>query len=159
MLTLSIMLAANPGDAQNQATPTAPTPAPLATNVQMTLEAWNAFRAGDNETAIAKAENCIRQFRDAANRIQTTLDSEKANLPKGKVSPADKKRMDQYEVLHNVARCFLIKGLAEEKLNRLEAARTAYAETKKYTHARIHDPATDSLWSPAEKAAERLAKL
>jgi len=157
---LFIMLAANPGDAQNHpvaSTPTPSTPGPLATNVQITLEAWTAFRAGDNETAFAKADQCIRQFRDVADRIQTRLDAEKQSLPKGKASPTDKKRVDQYEVLHNVARCFLIKGLAEEKLNHLEAARTAYAEAKKYKHARIHDPATDSFWSPAEKAAERLA--
>ena len=160
MLTLAIILAANPGDAQNQPATTAPIPpasGPLATNVQISLEAWTAFRAGDNETAIAKADQCIRQFRDVADRIQTRLDAEKESLPKGKASPTDKKRVDQYEVLHNVARCFLIKGLAEEKLNHLEAARTAYAEAKKYKHARIHDPAADSFWSPAEKAAERLA--
>jgi hypothetical protein len=160
LLTLSIILAANPGDAQNQPSPTAPAPAapgPLATNVQITLEAWTAFRAGDNETAVTKADQCIRQFRDVADRIQTRLNLQKESLPMGTASPSDKKRVDQYEVLHNVARCFLIKGLAEEKLNHFDAARTAYAEATRYKHARIHDPATDSFWSPAEKAAERLA--
>ncbi len=162
VLALCTVLIANPAPAQqppNPASPTAPSPAPLATNLQITLAACNAFRAGDNETAIAKADQCIRQFRDVADRIQTKLDAEKATIPKGKVSPGEKRQVDQYEVLHDVARCFWIKGLAEEKLGHEEAAREAFTATMKYKHARSHDPATDSFWSPAEKAAERLARL
>ena len=160
MLALCAVLIANPAPAQQQpgpVSPTPPTPAPLATNLQLTLGAWNAFRAGDYETAIAKAGLCIQQFGAIADQLEANLDAEKASLPKGKASPTDKQLVDRYEVLHDVARCFLIKGMAEEKLDHKEAARAAYAAATKYKYARIHDPATDSFWSPAEKAAERLA--
>jgi hypothetical protein len=162
MLALCAVLIANPAPAQqppNATSPTPATPAPLATNLQLTLEAWNAFRAGDNNGAIAKADQCIQQFRDVADQIEANLAAEKESLPKGKASPADKRQVDQYEVLHDVARCCLIKGLAEEKLGHQDAAREAYAAATKFKQARIHDPATDSFWSPAEKAAERLANL
>jgi hypothetical protein len=91
--------------------------------------------------------------------METNLKAAKAGLPKGKASPTDQALVGQYEVLHDVAWCFLIKGVAEEKLGHRDAARVAYDQATNYTHARIHDPATDSFWSPAEKAAERLAHL
>ena len=162
VLALCVVLVANPALAQqppSSASPTPPTPAPLAVNLQLTLGAWNAFRAGNTEQAIAEADQCIGRFRDFADRIESNLNAEKVTLPKGKASLADKTLVDQYEVLHNVARCFLIKGMAEQKLGHQEAAREAYAAATKYKHARIHEPATDSLWPPAEKAAERLADL
>ena len=161
-LALCAVLITKPARAQQApgaASPTSPSPAPLATNLQLTLEAWNAFRAGDNEKAIAKAGQCIQQFQGVADRIEVHLDAEKASLPKGKASSAEKGQVDQYEVLHDVARCFLLKGLAEEKLGHQDAARSAYAAATKYKQARIHDPATDSFWSPAEKAAKRMAAL
>lgn len=162
MLAVCAVLMATPAHAQqppSSAAPTAPTPAPLATNLQLTLGAWNAFRAGSHEEAVARADECIRQFRGAADRMEANLKAAKASLLKGKASPADQVLVGQYEVLHDVARCFLIKGMAEEKMGHSDAARAAYAEATNYTQARVHDPATGSFWSPAAKAAARLAHL
>lgn len=161
-LALCAVLIANPAGAQQApfgASSTPATPAPLAANLELTLAAWNAFRAGHNEQAIAKADQCIQQFRGAADRIEARLEAEKASLPKGKSSPADQRLVDRYEVLHDVARCFLIKGMAQEKLAHRDAAQAAYAAATKYKNARVRDPATDSFCSPAEKAAQRLENL
>jgi hypothetical protein len=104
MLALCAVLIANPAPAQqppSPASPTPPTPVALATNLQLTLGAWNAFRAGNNEQAVAKADQCIQQFRGVADQIEANLNAEKAGLPKGKASPADQRLVDQFEVLRN----------------------------------------------------------
>jgi tetratricopeptide (TPR) repeat protein len=148
--------------AQNEPPPAPPqnaSPCQTPLNEQATAEAWAAFRAGENERAITNADQCIARFGEAANRIQAILEEEKATLPKGAVSEADKKRIARYQILHDVATCFLIKGWAEEKLGHKEEARKAYTEARKYTHARSSMPTGESLWSPAEKASESLAKL
>ncbi len=146
-----------PAGAQNDAAP--PLPAsrwekPL--HEKAADEAWAAFQAGRYATAITNADQCIARFGEAANRIQAILESEKATLPTGRVSEADKKRIASYQILHDVATCFLIKGWAEEKLGHRAEARKAYAETKKYTYARSSRPTGNSFWSPAEKASEPL---
>ena len=167
IVTLSITSIWNHACAQNEPTPAQPLPAtPNAPAVpaqktaheQATTDAWAAFRAGDNQTAIAKADQCITPYRDAADRSQATLEADKVTLPKGKTSEVDKKRIAQYQILHDVATCFLIKGWAEEKLGHKEEARKAYTETKKYTHARSSRPTGELFWSPAEKAPEPLPK-
>jgi tetratricopeptide (TPR) repeat protein len=126
---------------------------------QATDAAWNAFQAGQYESALTNAEQCIAAAGKVADQIQNTLDAEKATLPKGAVSTPDKERIAQYSVLHDVATCFLIKGWAQEKLGHKEEARKAYTAAKKYQHARSSRPGGNSLWSPAEKAEERLANL
>ena len=146
--------------AQTEPIPDPPRPArPVQTPLhrQAAAQSLAAFRAGDNETAIAKANECIARFGDAANRIQTILEDEKATLPKGAVSEADKKRIAPYQILHDVATCVLIKAWAEEKLGHKSEARKAYSETKKYTFARMADG--ESFSAPAEIASDRLSKL
>ncbi len=125
---------------------------------KFTAEAWAAFQAGQYATAITNADQCIAKFGEAASRSQAILKSEKATFPLGKLSEADKARIGQYQILHNVATCFLIKGWAEEKLGHKEEAMKAYAEAKKYTYARSSRPTGASFWSPAEKASEKLLK-
>lgn len=145
--------------AQKEPSPAPPpqaTPAQVPLDEQATTEAMAAFKAGHNDTAIAKADECISRYRAAADRIQSILETNKIILPKGKVSAADKKRIARYQILHNVATCFLVKGWAEDKLGNSEAARRAYVEASRYTYARVCDPKTGQFWSPAEVATERL---
>jgi hypothetical protein len=168
IVTLSITPFWNLACAQNEptsarplpATPNAPAvPAQKTAHEQATTEAWAAFRAGDNQTAIAKADQCIIPYRDAADSSQATLEADKVTLPKGKTSEADKKRIAQHQILHDVAICCLIKGWAEEKLGRTNEARKAYTQAQKYTQARSAMSNGESFWSPAESASERLAKM
>ena len=146
--------------AQDKPLPAAPVPRPFDEpfHKKVTDQAWAAFHAGENEKAITNADRCIAVFGEAANRSQTVLESENTTLPKGKVSEADKERIAKYQILHDVATCFLIKGWAEEKLGHKEEARKAYAEATKYTYARSSRPTGESFWSPADKAAAALAK-
>lgn len=127
-------------------------------NEKFTTEAWVAFQAGQYRTAITNADQCIARFGEVANRSQAILESEKATLPTGTVSEADKKLIAPYQILHDVATCFLIKGWAEEKLGHKEEAKKAYTEATKYTYARSSRPTGETFWSPAEKASERLTQ-
>ena len=126
---------------------------------KVTAEAWAAFQNGQYAAAITNADRCIAIFGEAANRSQAILDQKKVALPTGAVSEAEKKRIGQYQMLHDVAMCFLIKGWAEERLGHQATAKKAYAAAKKFTHARSSRPKGDSFWSPAEKAAEHLDRL
>ena len=152
--------------AQNEPAPGPPSPPkssrpPLSEpfHQKVTADAWAAFQAGQYAAAITNADRCIGIFGEAAHRSQAVLDSEKVTLPTGAVSEAERKRIAPYQMLHDVATCFLIKGWAEEKLGHKAEAKNAYKEAKKFTHARSSRPKGDSFWSPAEKAAEHLAGL
>jgi tetratricopeptide (TPR) repeat protein len=140
--------------AQNEPLPAAPAQMPI--NAQATAEAWAAFLAGENENAITNANRCIERYQDAADRIQSHLEVEKVDLPKGDVSTAEKQHLAKYQILHDVATCYLIKGWAEERLGHKGEARKAYIQAKKYTHARSSGPTGESFWSPARKASELL---
>jgi tetratricopeptide (TPR) repeat protein len=140
------------------AVPLAPRPLNEPLNEKLTTEAWEAYQAGRYAIAITTADQCLFSFREAANRIQAILESEKATLPTGKLSEADRLRIGRYQILHDVATCFLVKGWAEEKLGHAEEARKTYAEAKNYTQARSSRPTGDSFWSPAEKASALLLK-
>ncbi len=117
------------------------------------------LKLGPPIRATTNADQCIARFGEAANRSQAALEEENVTLPKGKVSEAEANRIRQYQILHDVAACFLIKGWAEERLGRREEARKAYTEARKYTLARSSMPSGESFWSPAEKASESAAKL
>ena len=125
----------------------------------ITDEAWTALQDGKYETASAKAAECVAKCETVANHIQAKLESEKASLPKGAVTEADRKRIANYQVLHDVATCLWIKGQAEEKLGHKAEARKAYTQAGKYSYARSSRPTGESFWSPAEKASEQLGKL
>ena len=146
--------------AQNESAPAPPSTSPWQRpfHEQATDAAWAAFHDGRYAAAVTNADQCIARFGEAANRIQAILESKKESLPTGKVSAADKERIASYQMLHDVATCFLIKAWAEEKLGHKEEARKASAETKKYTYARSSRPTGESFWSPAEKASEPLTK-
>src|SRR5258708_1161586 len=95
IVTLSITRFWNHACAQDEPKPAQPSPprpnapavpAQKTAHAQATTDAWAAFRAGDNQTAIAKADQCITPYRDVADRSQATLEADKVILPKGKPS-------------------------------------------------------------------------
>ena len=159
---LSIVGAWNNSRAQDEPIPDPPAPgqAPLSEPLhrKSTTEAWAALRAGENGLAIAKASECIDRYQPAADKIQTILEGDKADLPAGAVSAADRQRIDRYQILHDVAACLLIKGWAEERWGQKSEARKTYAKAKKYTYARATERPGDPLWSPAELASQGLAR-
>lgn len=126
---------------------------------QATTEAWAAFKAGDHALAIARADECIDRFSPSANGIQALLEKENARLPTGKVSAEERERIGQYQILHDVAACLMIKAWSEEQLGKTEAAITTCSKVMKYTFARVSESNGDPIWSPSERAAQQLKKL
>lgn len=132
---------------------------PQPKNVALTTAAWNAFNAKDYSNAIAKAQECVDEFRGSANREQTELEKQKIALPpKGKVTEAEKQAIFDRGLLNDVGTCNFILGRSAEHLNRKDLAREAYGQAARYTYARTWDPGC-WFWSPAEAAEDRLAGL
>jgi hypothetical protein len=129
--------------------------ASLPPNARLTSEAWDAFNKKDWMTAIGKADECIKQFRDMADDEQKQLESSKASVPTGTVSKSEKDQIMKRGPLNDVATCFFIKGQAEEALGHTAEARQAYEAAAKYTYARCYD----GFWCPAEGASTRLNHL
>lgn len=128
-------------------------------NVVVTKKAWDAFNANHYEEAIRHADECIREFRGAANRKQAELASAKSPVPPvGTVSESEKTTILARGLLNDVATCYFIKGRAAERLERVAEARSAYKDAMTYTYARCWDP-KGWFWSPAEVAADRLGAL
>lgn len=146
--------------ARAQSGPSAASSVPLnePLHEKFTTKAWAAFQAGQYATAITNADQCIARFGEAANRIEAILESEQATLPIGTLSDADKQRIASYQILHDVATCFLIKGWAEEKLGHKEEAKRAFTAVRKLSQARSSRPTGELFWSPAEKASEHITK-
>jgi len=128
-------------------------------NVQLTKQAWDAFNEEDYERAIVHAEECINEFRGAADREQKQLEEDHVPLPpKGKVSDQQKEIILARGLLNDVATCFWIKGRSAENLERIEEAKQAYQATLRYTYARCWDP-KGWFWAPSEAASDRLSQL
>jgi len=128
-------------------------------NVALTTAAWDAFNAKDYSKAIAKAQECIDEFRGSADREQAELEKQKVPLPpKGKVTDAEKQAILVRGLLNDVATCYFIIGSSAEYLGRIDLAREAYGRAAKYTYARTWDPG-GWFWSPAEAAGDRLMNL
>jgi tetratricopeptide (TPR) repeat protein len=162
LVVLSLALSVDRARTQDEPPPASALPAASAQKPmyeQATAEAWAAFKAGRDEEAIARADACISRFQRAADRIQSILETDKETLPVGQVSASDRKRIGTYQILNDVATCLLLKGWAEEKLGRLEEAKTAYIQAQCYTYARALDTEGNSFWSPSDVAAERVKKL
>lgn len=148
------------------------TPAvPESKNSRMTTEAWDAFNASHFDVAIAKAEECIIEFRRAAAKLQDDLKKDKEpDPPIGDVKDADlKKKMFSWGPLNDVAACHFIIGEANVKLARraedkkkgneyLELAKKAYGEAAKLTYARVWDLG-GWFWNPATTAKERIEDM
>jgi hypothetical protein len=133
---------------------------------QLTTEAWGAFNKGDFNGAIAKAKQCIHDFRDDADDKQEELKKNKASDP-----PLDKFTAEEREEtlrrgpLNDVATSFFIIGDSEERLfqkdndpQHNQRAKEAYTQACGYTYARCWDKG-GFFWSPSKKACRRKDKL
>lgn len=159
-LTLGKLIASGwAGDAPSSSPPLPASPAQRPINRQATADAWTALRAGDYGLALTKANECIDRFQGAADGIQTLLEKDRTTLPTGAASSADRQRIDQYQILHDVATCLLIKAWAEEHRGRKGEAIKAYAKVKKYSYARATEHAGEPFWSPSEIASQHLSRL
>lgn len=128
-------------------------------NQRVTAEAWSALSAGDNRAAIEKSNECIERFGKSADTMQFILERQKAVLPTGDVSAEERGSVDRYQILHDLATCYLIRAWAEERLGRKNEAIADYKQVRHYTYARIKKQPAGSYWSPAEVAAQELERL
>ena len=126
-------------------------------NVVLTTAAWRAFNAKDYPQAIAKAQECIDEFRGSADREQAELEKQKVPSPaKGKVTEVEKQAIFARGLLNDVGTCYFIIGRSAEYLDRKDLSREAYTHAARYTYARTWDPG-GWFWSPAEAAKDRVA--
>ena len=126
-------------------------------NEQLTSDAWDALNKLDYATAIQKTEECIDSFELQAIRDQEAL-KDSPMPPVGAVGDEDKAVIQARGVLNDVATCYFIKGQALEKLDRISEAKEAYQGAQQFPYGRTWDP-LGWFWSPADAAADRLAKL
>jgi tetratricopeptide (TPR) repeat protein len=118
---------------------------------QQTQSAWTAFKEGKYEKAIADADACISQFREAAKRQQKELDQVKATIGNGRVTDKEKEAIQKNGVLNDVATCLYIRGRSMDKLGDKEKACRFLRDALTYPGARSWD-SKGWFWSPAEAA-------
>jgi hypothetical protein len=131
----------------------------LPLNARLTKEAWDAFNRKEWHTAIQKADECISQFQDQADDMQTQLEKSGVTVPTGTVSKQEKDQILKRGPLNDVGTALWIKGQAAEKLGMNEEAKQAYQSASKYTFARCYDASYDGFWAPADTAKGRLKHL
>jgi len=137
-----------------------PTAAVLSKNTELTNAAWDAFKKLDYVASIEKAKECINIFEIQALQEQKDF-SEKKLPPPPLGRPANDSKKEEVlsrGVLNDVATCYFIKGQALEKLVRIDEAKEAYKETRKFPDARAWDVA-GFFWAPAVGATNNLSKL
>lgn len=132
----------------------------LPLDVRLTKHAWDAYNKKKYESAIRYAEECINEFKGAANRGQRKLEQEDTPLPPtGKVPEQEREIIWERGLLNAVGTCFYIKGRSLEALGQKQESIAAYKEASRYTYARCWDPKIKIFWSPAEAALDRLQLL
>jgi tetratricopeptide (TPR) repeat protein len=117
-----------------------------------TEAAWKAFRSGKHDEAVAHADECIKEFRGAANRQQKAVDDSKRKIPNGRVANAQKQQIFNNGPLNDVATCYLVKARALDKLGRKDDSVKALDAAVKYPAARAWDAKGRWFWSPAQAA-------
>jgi len=134
-------------------------PADDARNVQLTNAAWEALNARDSVEAAQCAGECVGMFQKDADREQRLLEAEGAPLPPtGPVADPERTVLLNRGLLNDVAVCLYLQGLALENQDLHDRACDAYRGAMRYTYARAWDDEY-GFWSPADKAADRLASL
>lgn len=138
-------------------------------NEELTTSAWDAYKGGQFEEAIRRADECLKLFDSDARSLQDELKEKKTPSPKiGKTSDSERDEILGRGPLNDVATCFFIKGetyskMAEwatgaEHVRLLAAAKKAYEEAAHFTYARCWDP-RGWFWDPARTANNRLRSL
>ncbi len=129
----------------------------------LTDEGWDAFHEERFELAIEKTQKCIDQFNTEAEAEQKRLIA--ANIPSpatGKIHQFNRGDIDSvlhWGLINNVAACFLIQGLAYEKMDRMDNALQCFQKVQRFIHARIYDPIEKKLWSPKQVAQEQSKQI
>lgn len=133
---------------------------PISLNTKLTNKAWHAYNKGNYESAMDYAEECIDEFKPAADNEQSKLKEQSVPPPPtGEVFDDDERReILRRGPLNDVATCYWIKGRSAEKLGLKEEARNAYKAAQNYPHGRCWDP-KGWFWSPADDAEARLKYL
>jgi tetratricopeptide (TPR) repeat protein len=129
-------------------------------NEVLMSEAFAAFVQGDYATAKDRADECVKEFRADAERLQSQLVADKADEPPiGSTSKTVRRQLLKNGLLNDVATCLWLSGRCERNLGHIEEARQLYSQSKKLTYARCWDPRTQQFWSPGLKASDDLESL
>jgi hypothetical protein len=121
---------------------------------------YKAAMEEDYKTAKERAEECVKEFKGDAERLQAKLAEEGAVKPPiGSASWFVRRRIHQNGLLNDVATSWWLIGRCAGKLGQMEEARQAYQRAQKLTYARCWDPKMKIFWSPALKAGDDLDNL
>jgi hypothetical protein len=114
----------------------------------LTVKAWKALEASNNDDAIAFADKCIALHGAAALKMQAGL---KAYASDSEAS--------EYWALNDVGTCYFIKAKASIAKGKEKDAVKAYAYlAEKLKYSQCWDP-QGWYWFPAEAATEALDEL
>jgi hypothetical protein len=152
-----------PADSTNPAPPPicAAARESMPLNEQYATCAWTAFNNRDYQQALSVTEQCLDEFEQQALRDQR--DVAQANRPTPDagtaVTESQKREILARGVLNDVAACQFVRGRALERLQRTEEAISAYQGVQRFPDARVWDARPQIFWSPAQRAADRIAGL
>lgn len=159
VLLSSMAAGAGPADVENT----------KSLNERLTTEAFKALEDRDWDTAVRKAAECIKEFKQDADELQKALAAKNEPAPPvGKVADEERLKILNRGPLNDVAACYYIQGealrrlsaaaVAQEKEKLLAQAKAAYEAAARYTYARTWDPG-GWFWDPARKSNQRLAEM
>ena len=117
----------------------------------LTVKAWQAIIANNNEVAIAYAKRCIDTYRPQAVAMQQALTAPVPN--------SDKDVVSSKWALNDVGTCYYILGQVYEREGNNKDATTAYQSlVTDLPFAQCWDP-KGWFWSPATAAKDRIKAL
>lgn len=129
----------------------------------LTKEAWDTFYDERFELAIEQTQKCIDRFNtEAVSEQEKLIAANVPTPPTGKIqefNPEDIDSVLQRVLVNNMAVCFLIQGLAYEKIDRLDNALHCFQQVRRFTHACVYDPVEKKLWSPKQVAHEQSMQI
>ena len=133
---------------------------------QCLKNAWNAYNAGNYESAITYCDQCIEDFGKKAERMQKELESQgrkNSDFPTGAVSDAMKAKTFKNWAINDVSTACFIKGKSAEYIYKKsksknksyqQKATEAYNQACKYSFGRCWDTA-GWFWSPCAESNDR----
>ena len=147
----------------------------LSPSAQLMKEAFGAYRSGNWDMALEKANSCIRGFEKRALVIQQSYKSTNAPViitPERVTDPATRKDILSRGPLNDVAGCYIVIGRTclaqyDQEPNRkttaarefLKRAKQAFEKARTLTYAYVFDPRSPaSFWRPSAKASEALSQ-
>ncbi|MFL6450924.1 MAG: hypothetical protein ACJ746_25080 [Bryobacteraceae bacterium] len=128
----------------------------LPRNAQLSSEAFKHLEHKQYDEAIEVANECIVEFGKQAERDEKELEDAHAELPGKDVTVNERAKILKRGVLNDAASCYFIKGEANRFRHKRKEALDAYRQAARFTYARTLDPKTNSLWSPAQAASDRI---